>query len=50
MAVTKILARSGGLKQAIEYVLNGDKTREQVFTAHMNCDPGFEYQQMMDTK
>lgn len=50
MAVTKILARSGGLKQAIEYVLNGDKTQEQVFTAHMNCDPGFEYQQMMDTK
>ena len=50
MAVTKILARNGGLKQAIEYVLNGDKTQEQVLTAHMNCDPGFEYQQMMDTK
>ena len=50
MAVTKILARNGGLKQAIEYVLNGDKTQEQVLTAHLNCDPGFEYQQMMDTK
>ena len=50
MAITKILARNGGLKQAIEYVLNGDKTQEQVLTAHLNCDPGFEYQQMMDTK
>ena len=26
MAVTKILPRSGGLQQAIDYVLNGDKT------------------------
>ncbi len=50
MAITKILARNSGLKQAIEYVLNGDKTQERVFTAHLNCDPGFEYQQMMDTK
>ena len=31
-------------------MLNGDKTQEQVLTAHLNCDPGFEYQQMMDTK
>ena len=50
MAVTKILSRNDGLKQAIEYVLNGDKTQEQVLTAHLNCDPGFAYQQMMDTK
>ena len=50
MAVTKILARNSGMKQAIEYVLNGDKTQERVLTAHLNCDPGFEYQQMMDTK
>ena len=50
MAVTKILARNGGLKQAIEYVLNGDKSQEQVLAARLNCDPGFEYQQMMDTK
>ena len=50
MAITKILARNGGLKQAIEYVLNGDKTQEQVLTAHLNCDPGYECQQMMDTK
>ena len=47
MAVTKILARNSGLKQAIEYVLNGDKTQEQVLTAHLNCDPGFEYQQIL---
>ena len=26
MAVTKILPRNGGLKEAIDYVLNGDKT------------------------
>lgn len=50
MAVTKILSRNDGLKQAIDYVLNGDKTQEQVLTAHLNCDPGFAYQQMMDTK
>lgn len=50
MAITKILSRNGGLKQAIEYVLNSDKTQERVLTAHLNCDPGFEYQQMMDTK
>ena len=50
MAITKILSRNDGLKQAIEYVLNGDKTQEQILTAHLNCDPGFAYQQMMDTK
>ena len=37
MAVTKILARHGGLKQAIEYVLNGDKTEEQILTAAQGC-------------
>ena len=50
MAITKILPRNGGLKAAIDYVLNGDKTNEQILTAHLNCDPGHEYQQMMDTK
>ena len=50
MAITKILSRNDGLKQAIDYVLNGDKTQEQILTAHLNCDPGFAYQQMMDTK
>ncbi|ANU48463.1 relaxase [Enterocloster clostridioformis] len=50
MAVTKILARNTGLSQAIQYVLNGDKTDHQILTAHQNCDPGREYRQMMDTK
>ena len=31
-------------------MLNGDKTDSQILTAHQNCDPGFEYQEMMDTK
>lgn len=50
MAVTKILPRSSGLKQAIRYVLNGDKTEGQILTARLNCDPGREYEQMMATK
>lgn len=50
MAVTKILPRNARLDQAIEYVLNGDKTENRILTAHLNCDPGHEYQQMMDTK
>ena len=50
MAVTKILARNAHLDQAIQYVLNGEKTEGRVLTAHQNCDPGHEYQQMMDTK
>ena len=50
MAVTKILSRSGGLQQAIDYVLNGDKTDDCILTAHFNCDPGREYRQMMQTK
>jgi len=50
MAITKILARNARLNQAIQYVLNGDKTDDRILTAHQNCDPGWEYQQMMDTK
>lgn len=50
MAVTKILARNGGVDQAIQYALNGDKTEGRILTAHQNCDPGLEYRQMMDTK
>lgn len=50
MAVTKKLARNSGLKAAMEYVLSGDKTQEQILTVHLNCDPGHEYQQMMDAK
>ena len=50
MAVTKILARKGRLDIGINYVLNGDKTQERVLTAHLNCDPGRECRQMLDTK
>ena len=50
MAVTKILARKGRLDAGINYVLNGDKTEERILTAHLNCDPGRECRQMLDTK
>lgn len=50
MAVTKILARKGRLDVGIRYVLNGDKTQEQVLTARLNCDPGREARQMLETK
>ena len=50
MAITKILPRNTRLDLAIEYVLNGDKTDAHILTAHLNCDPGREYQQMMETK
>ena len=50
MAVTKVLARKGRLDVGIHYVLNGDKTNEQILTAYLNCDPGHACRQMMDTK
>ena len=50
MAITKILARKGRLDVGVRYVLNGDKTQEQVLTAHLNCDPGHECRQMLETK
>ena len=50
MAVTKILPRNARLDVAIRYVLNGDKTDNQILTAYFNCDPGWAYRQMMDTK
>ena len=50
MAITKILARKGRLDVGINYVLNGDKTEERVLTVHLNCDPGRECRQMLDTK
>lgn len=34
----------------VRYVLNGDKTQEQVLTARLNCDPGHECRQMLETK
>ena len=50
MAVTKILARNGRLDVGVRYVLNGDKTQEQVLTARLNCEPGREVRQMLETK
>ena len=50
MAITKILYRNGGLAQAIQYITNPDKTDQCVLVDHFNCDPGFAYQQMMNTK
>lgn len=50
MAITKILARKGRLDIGIRYVLNGDKTDDRILTAHLNCDPGRECRQMLETK
>lgn len=50
MAVTKILARHARLDVGINYALNGDKTEERILTATLNCDPGRECRQMLDTK
>ena len=50
MAITKILARKGRLDVGIRYVLNGDKTQERILTAHLNCEPGRELRQMLETK
>lgn len=49
MAITKILARKGPLADGIGYILNEEKT-ENLLTLHLNCDPGREYRQMLDTK
>ena len=50
MAVTKILARDGGLRAAIAYVVNGDKTQERILTASQDCTIDTAYQVMMGTK
>ena len=50
MAVTKILARRGGLQQAIAYVLNGDKTEEQILTAAQGCLTATACRDMMAAK
>ena len=38
------------MKAAIEYVLNDSKTDGRSLTARLNCRPGYEYEQMMETK
>ncbi len=49
MAITKILARKGPLADGVDYILNEEKT-DALLTAHLNCDPGRECRQMLDTK
>ena len=50
MAVTKILARHGGLKTAIQYVMNGDKTEEKLLVATHLCSQAHAYEDMVNTK
>lgn len=50
MAITKILYRNGGLRQAIDYITNPVKTDENLLTDYARCDSGHAAQQMMDTK
>ena len=50
MAVTKILARHGGLKTAIQYVMNGDKTEEKLLVATHLCSQEHAYEDMVNTK
>ena len=49
MAITKILARKGPLADGIDYILNEEKT-DALLTVHLNCDPGREVREMLDTK
>ena len=50
MAVTKILARHGGLNAAIQYVMNGDKTEEKLLVATHLCSSDHAAQDMTNTK
>lgn len=50
MAVTKILARKGRLDVGIRYVLNGDKTDEQIPTASQGCSAEHAASRMLKTK
>ena len=49
IAVTKILARKGPLADGIDYILDEEKT-DRLLTVHLNCDPGREAQEMLDTQ
>ena len=49
IAITKILARKGPLADGVGYIINEEKT-DQLLTVHLNCDPGRECRQMLDTK
>lgn len=50
MAVTKILARRCRADVGIRYVINGDKTQEQILTAYQYCTPENAYARMQKTK
>jgi hypothetical protein len=50
MAVTKILARRARLDVLINYVLNGDKTDDRIFTAYHNVTERTSYLAMKQTK
>ena len=50
MAVTKILARHGGLKMAIQYVMNVDNTEEKLLVATHLCSQAHAYEDMVNTK
>ena len=50
MAVTKILARKGRLDVGIRYILNGDKTDEQILTASQGCSTEYAASRMLKTK
>ena len=50
MAVTKILARRARLDVLIGYVLNGDKTDDQILTAYHNVTERAPYLAMKQTK
>ena len=50
MAITKIIAGKGNIQAAVAYILNEKKTDGRILTATLNCEPGHEIQQMLDTK
>lgn len=50
MAITKIIAGKGSIQAAVAYILNDKKTDNRALTATLNCEPGHEIQQMLDTK
>jgi hypothetical protein len=50
MAITKIIAGKGSIQAAVAYILNDKKTDNRILTATLNCEPGHEVQQMLDTK
>ena len=50
MAVTKILSRKARMDVCINYVLNGGKTNEKIYTAYHLCGSADPFRDMMATK